>query len=124
MVKQFDASVVDSDIKQLGLENVEQLVALFFKSADEIKTDLIDAMKQSDFKKQAKLAHRMNGAAGNFGLQRLCALLARIETLASNSTRLTSSLLEQFQVEYDDAIAALGNYMAEQKASPQKASAN
>ena len=124
IVNQFDASVIDSDISQLGLDNVEQLAALFFKSIDQLKIDLIEAMVQTNFEKLAKLAHKMNGSAGNFGLQRLCALLARIETQASNGTKLTGALLEQFEIEYDDAIAVLSTYLSEQRELPQKVPAS
>ena len=120
MVKQFDTSTIDSDIEQLGLDNVEQLAALFFKSADQLKTDLIEAMLQNNFDGIEKLAHRLNGAAGNFGLQRLCALLARIETQAGQGT---SSLLDQFQIEYEQSIAVLGAYLLEQKKLPKILSA-
>ncbi len=98
-------------------------MTLFFQSAEQLKAELIVAMEQGDFEKLARLAHRMNGAAGNFGLLRLCALLARIETQASNGSKLTGALLEQFQVDFNDAIAALATYLAEQKAQPQKLSA-
>ena len=116
----FDNSVIEGDICRLGLDRVEKLTTLFFQSADQLKAELIAAMEQDDFAELAKLAHRLNGAASNFGLQRLCALLARIELQANNGTNLTPALLEQFQVEFDDAIAALGRYLAEQKAQPQE----
>lgn len=120
---QFDTAVIDNDIARLGLQSVEQLTALFFQSADQLKSELIETMKQNEFETLAKLAHRMNGAAGNFGLLRLCALLAEIEKQAQNGTKITSTLLEQFQIEYDQAIAALNDYLSEQKESPQKLSA-
>jgi two-component system sensor histidine kinase TorS len=119
----FDTSVVENDISRLGLESVEEYAALFFQSAEQLKAELIEAMEQGNFDKMASLAHRMNGAAGNFGLQRLCALLARIETQSNNETKLTTALLEQFQVEFDEAIAALTNYLSKQKVPPQNLSA-
>ena len=112
----FDTSVIENDICRLGLASVEKLATLFFQSTEPLKAELIEAMEQDNFEKLAKLAHRLNGAAGNFGLQRLCALLARIEIQANNGTNLTTALLEQFESEYDGAIAALGSYLSEQKA--------
>jgi len=122
-VNAFDTSVVENDIGRLGLDSVEKYAALFFQSAELLKAELIEAMEQGNFDKMARLAHRMNGAAGNFGLQRLCALLARIETQSNNGTKLTTALVEQFQVEFGDAIAALTNYLSEQKVTPQNLSA-
>jgi two-component system sensor histidine kinase TorS len=123
-INPFDTSVIENDISRLGLDSVEKLTTLFFQSAGQLKAELIVAMEQEDFEKLARLAHRMNGAAGNFGLLRLCALLARIETQASNGSKLTSALLEQFQIDFNDAIAALTTYLAEQKAQPQKLTAS
>ena len=116
----FDTSVIENDICRLGLASVEKLATLFFQSTEPLKAELIEAMEQDNFEKLAKLAHRLNGAAGNFGLQRLCALLARIEIQANNGTNLTTALLEQFESEYDGAIAALDSYLSEQKAPPQE----
>jgi two-component system sensor histidine kinase TorS len=121
-VKQFDTSMIDDDISRLGLENVEQLAGLFFQSADQLKSELVEAMNASQFEKLEKLAHKLNGAAGNFGLERLCALLGRIETQAVNGTEITSGLHEQFELEYEDAIAVLGSYLSQQKNTTSKMS--
>ncbi len=114
-VKPFDVSVIDDDISRLGLDNVEQLAGLFFRSAEQLKTEIGEAMEGGNFEILEKLAHKLNGAAGNFGLERFCALLARIEKQAGNSSKATAVLVEQFMREYDDAIATLGSYLAEQK---------
>jgi HPt (histidine-containing phosphotransfer) domain-containing protein len=108
----------------LGLDNVEQLAGLFFQSAAQLKTELVEAMNQSDFENVEKLAHKMNGAAGNFGLERLCALLRMIEKQASNDTEVIPALHEQFELEYEDAIAVLGSYLSEQKKTSSKLSAS
>ncbi len=121
---QFDSSLIDDDIARLGLQSVEQLTTLFFQSGDQLKTELIETMAQNQFEKMARLAHKMNGASGNFGLLRLCALLGRIETQAENGTKLTAALIEQFQIEYDEAITMLSAYLLEQKKLPQKLSAS
>jgi two-component system sensor histidine kinase TorS len=116
----FDTSVIENDICRLGLASVEKLATLFFQSAEPLKAELIEAIEQDNFEELARLAHRLNGAAGNFGLQRLCALLARIEIQANNGSNLTTALLEQFESEYDGAIAALDSYLSEQKAPPKE----
>ena len=119
-VKQIDTAMIDDDISRLGFANVEQLAGLFFQSADQLSTELVEAIIQSKFDKLEKLAHKLNGAAGNFGLERLCAILARIEIQVRNGTEVTADLREQFQLEYDVAIAALGNYLSEQKKPSRK----
>jgi two-component system sensor histidine kinase TorS len=121
-INPFDTSVVDDDISRLGLDSVKQLAELFFQSAAQLKIELTETMSLNQFEQMAKLAHKMSGAAGNFGLQRLCALLSRIETQASNGSKLTAALLEQFEIEYDDAIATLGDYLSKQKKTSSKIS--
>ena len=123
-LKQIDTSIIDDDVSRLGLDNVEQLAELFFQSADQLKTELVEAMCRSDFENLEKLVHKMNGAAGNFGLEKLCALLGMIEIQASNDTEVTSALQGQFELEYEDAIAALGSYLSEQKKTPSRLSAS
>ena len=122
-LKQFDTSMIDGDISRLGLDNVERLAGLFFQSVDQLKIELVEAMNLSDFENLEKLAHKMNGAAGNFGLEKLCALLAMIEKQASSDTEITSALQEQFELEYEDAIAVLASYLSEQKGVAQKLTA-
>jgi two-component system sensor histidine kinase TorS len=119
-VKQFDTSIVDDDISRLGLANVEQLAELFFQSADQLSTELVEAIIKVKLEKLEKLAHKLNGAAGNFGLERLCAILARIENQVRDGTEVTADLREQFQIEYDLAIATLGSYLSAQKKPSRK----
>ena len=123
-LKRFDTSMIDDDISRLGLENVEQFTGLFFQSAGQLKSELVEAMIQNNFEKLEKLAHKMNGSASNFGLDKLCALLTRIETRAIKGTRVTADLCEQFQKEYDNAIIALDTYLLQQKKSSGKLSAS
>ncbi len=123
-VVRFDTSMIDDDISRLGLENVEQFSGLFFQSAGQLKTELVEAMIQNNLEKLEKLAHKMNGSASNFGLDKLCALLTRIETQAVNGTKITADLCEQFQQEYDSAIAALETYLLQQKKPSGKLSAS
>jgi two-component system sensor histidine kinase TorS len=120
--KQFDTSMIDDDISRLGLDNVERLADLFFQSADELKTEIVEAMLQDDFKKLEKLAHKLNGAAGNFGFERFCALLTKVEKQAGNATATAPALREQFKQEHEDVIAILGSYLSEQKGKSSKIS--
>jgi two-component system sensor histidine kinase TorS len=119
-VKPINTSMIDDDISRLGLDNVEQLAGIFFQSADQLNTELVEAIIQGKLEKLEKLAHKLNGAAGNFGLERLCAILARIEKQAGDGTEVTSDLRQQFQKEYDEAIKALGSYLAKQKKPSRK----
>ncbi len=115
----IDTSMIDDDISRLGLDNVQQLAGLFFQSADQLQTELNQAILQDDFERLAKLAHKMIGAAGNFGLDRLCEQLDLIESQAEKRTEISAGLLGKFELEYKDAISALKSYLSEQESSVQ-----
>lgn len=113
-LKQIDTSMIELDINRLGMANVERLAGLFFQSAEQLKSELIAALNRGDFEKNEKLAHKMNGAAGNFGLERLCALLAGIETEAGQGVAVTAASRKRFETEYNAAVAALDIYLSQQ----------
>ncbi|MEM7563840.1 MAG: TMAO reductase system sensor histidine kinase/response regulator TorS [Pseudomonadota bacterium] len=118
MLQVIDPSIVDDDINRLGLENVEKLVALFFSSVDQLKQQMDRVIDQQDFRQLEKLAHKMKGAAGNFGLDQLCSSLAEIESNARQDTQLDSQGRQLFENNYNDALKALENHVsAHQKSS-------
>lgn len=106
--------MIELDINRLGMANVERLAGLFFQSAEQLKSELIAALNRGDFEKIEKLAHKMNGAAGNFGLERLCALLAGIETEAGQGVAVTAASRKRFETEYNAAVAALDICLSQQ----------
>jgi two-component system sensor histidine kinase TorS len=114
-LQQFDSTMIDGDISRLGMENVERLTDLFFRSADQLKVELFTAMRQGDFNNQEKLAHKLNGASANFGLERLCALLVRIEIEAKTCSPATDELLEQVETEFNESILVLAAHVADQR---------
>ncbi len=116
----FDASIVDGDIDQLGLSNVEQLVELFFQSSKQLNTEVLEAIRQNNYGQLEKLSHKMNGAASNFGLKRLCLFLGRIESQAEQGVAIPPSMSEQLQNEYIDAMTALKTHLSEQQKSHNK----
>ena len=114
-LRSIDTSIVKDDIDRLGLDNVEQLAELFFKSVGDFKAGLIEAMSDSDYDAMEKLAHKMGGSAGNFGLDNLCLVLATIEAEARNRSEITPSLVERLETSYAEALSALHEYLAEEK---------
>jgi len=113
--KQIDSAMIDDDISRLGLENVEQLADLFYRSAGPLVSELVEAMHNGNFTTQEKLAHKLMGAAGNFGLERLCALLAGLESQAAKGIEAAPESAQQLQSEFDIAIAALGEHLSAQQ---------
>ena len=114
-INSFDTSMIDDDIARLGLDNVERLIGLFFQSAEQLKTELVEAINKNQSESLEKLAHKLRGAAGNFGLEKLCLLLGRIEIQAGNGADVPSALRTEFEQEYADVIAALERYLSRQK---------
>ena len=105
---------MDEDIKRLGFESVRELSQLFVSSAHQMKTDLEASISNGDLVKTEKIAHKLNGAAGNFGFYKLCELLKSIERSAALNTQMDSQLFEQFRVEYELALEHLDDYMSQQ----------
>ena len=120
----FDSSPLDEDIQRLGLDSVDQLVDLFFQSAEQLRAELQAAMQRGDAASIEKLAHRLNGAAGNFGLQKLCARLRGIEGQARSGAEIESAEREQFETEYTEATAVLGSYLSDLKSASRKLTAS
>ncbi|MFT5812045.1 MAG: two-component system sensor histidine kinase TorS, partial [Rubritalea sp.] len=118
----FDRSVLDNDISRLGLDQATQIVALFFNTGYQLKDELFSAIDQSDFGAIEKCAHKLNGAAGNFGFGNLCAALTEIEALALDGKEISELLTGQLEVKFTEATEALNLYMAEQASPPQKQS--
>ena len=114
-INSFDTSMIDDDIARLGLDNVERLTGLFFQSAEQLKSELVEAINKNQSESLEKLAHKLRGAAGNFGLEKLCLLLGRIEIQTGNGADVPSALRTEFEQEYEDAIAALERYLSRQK---------
>ena len=111
----IDTTVVDGDIGRLGLDNVEQLADLFYRSASPLVGELAEAIHGGSFEAQEKLAHKLMGAAGNFGLERLCALLTSLESRAAKGIETTPELALQLHDEFDIAIAALADHLSAQQ---------
>jgi two-component system sensor histidine kinase TorS len=111
----IDASVIGGDIARLGFDNVEQLADLFFRSANPLVGQLLEAMRAADFETQRKLAHKLTGAAGNFGLERFCALLAGLESQAAKGIEATAEFEHRLQNEFDLAVTALGDHLSAQQ---------
>jgi two-component system sensor histidine kinase TorS len=122
--KLFDSSVVDGDIDRLGLDNVEQLAELFCRSSAPLVDGLVEAMREGRFEAQQKLAHKLTGAAGNFGLERLCVLLAGIESQAAKAAEATPELTQQLRDEFARAVSALGDHLLARRTLARKLSAS
>ncbi|MCP4469672.1 MAG: TMAO reductase system sensor histidine kinase/response regulator TorS [Gammaproteobacteria bacterium] len=120
----IDTTVIDGDIGRLGLDNVEQLAELFYRSAGPLVGELGGAMHKGNFEAQNRLAHKLMGAAGNFGLERLCALLVDVESQAAKGIEATPGLAEQLRNEFDVAVAALGDHLSAQQTLSGKVSAS
>jgi two-component system sensor histidine kinase TorS len=112
----FEPSLVDGDIDRLGLEPVEKIVSLYFKTSHQLKDKLLEAIAQVNFARIEKDAHQLNGAAGNFGFEHLCAILIEFETMAINHKEIPPELENKFKKTFDEAAEALNLYMAEQVA--------
>jgi two-component system sensor histidine kinase TorS len=110
----FDMSIVDDDIGRLGFDPVEKIVAIYFKTSRQLKDELVESMARGDLKLIKARAHKLNGAAGNFGFEHLCAILSELEVLATDGKEISSTLANQFEKAFGEATEALNLYMAGQ----------
>ena len=67
---------LDPDIAQIGADMVQAMVAAFLEDLP----GALDAITGTTGDARRKAAHRLKGAASNFGLEAFCALLHAIET--------------------------------------------
>ena len=81
----------------------------------EFKSGLIEAISDAEYDAIEKLAHKMCGSAGNFGLESLCLVLSTIETEARGRNQIPETLRQRFEIAYDEAITALKAFLAEEK---------
>lgn len=74
-----DDTVVGDDIQQLGVDKVRSMVELFGESGEQLVREIVQHASRGESNQAADIAHKMHGAASNFGLHKLCALLAELE---------------------------------------------
>lgn len=118
----FDRSMIDDDINRLGLTQVDQIVSLFFTTSFQLRTELVEAIEQGNYEAIKKLAHKLNGAAGNFGFESLCAILVEIETLARQGETVSMIQAQEFEQRFLEATEVLTLYMQEHNSTTQKKS--
>ncbi len=117
----IEVSSIEDDINRLGLQKVKKLVALFCQSASQLKPRLLDALVQSDFQTIEKLSHQLNGSAGNFGLQKLSALMVKIESSASaQENQLDATYGATLETTFEQSINALNAYLSNRQLSNQQ----
>jgi two-component system sensor histidine kinase TorS len=112
--KTFNASLVDVDIDRLGLNRVEKIVGLYLKTSDKLKYELLESIANSNFDQIKTEAHKLNGAAGNFGFERLCGILGEMEVAAIDSEKISATLVGQFKTAFSESTTALNLYMTKQ----------
>ncbi len=111
----FDRGVVDQDIDKLGVDTVDSMVEVFLQTGRALHSLLLEAIDQKTLTTVEGTAHKLRGAAGNFGLHRLCSLLAEIEAQAKVGIVTPPETLQQLRGDYDEAIEALVSCMRRYK---------
>ena len=110
----FDAAVVDNDIKRLGLSRVAKIVALYLTASNQLKNELLESIANSNFEQVKALTHKLNGAAGNFGFEHLCAVLGELEVMATDHETISLARVNQFKTTFGESTTALNHHMAKQ----------
>jgi HPt (histidine-containing phosphotransfer) domain-containing protein len=75
---------------------------------------LLESIANSNFDQIKTEAHKLNGAAGNFGFERLCGILGEMEVAAIDSEKISATLVGQFKTAFSESTTALNLYMTKQ----------
>ena len=94
-------AALNANLADIGAPATERIVTLYLDQVLKDHAELLDAIKSGDKAKPRKIAHRMKGAAGNFNLYDLMAVLATIEESTANTD------LEQLSAEVAKARTEL-----------------
>ncbi|MEM7292296.1 MAG: TMAO reductase system sensor histidine kinase/response regulator TorS [Pseudomonadota bacterium] len=108
----LDSTAIEADIEALGLARVQEIAALFFADGGAMRSELTDAIDAGLLPNVVTVAHRLRGAAANFGLNNLCAVLVEIEAIAGRAEQVTEMHRSGFERCYQESIAELRDYMA------------
>jgi len=74
--------ILRRDAEVIGVEMVDEMVALFFETSRETITMIEAAFAEANWPELAKQLHKLKGAAGSVGLNELWLLLQELETAA------------------------------------------
>ncbi|MGI9301627.1 MAG: TMAO reductase system sensor histidine kinase/response regulator TorS [Gammaproteobacteria bacterium] len=103
----LDRTVVVDDIRRLGVDQVQNMVDVFAKSGEEFVQEIARQAAQGDAKAVTGVAHKMRGAAGNFGLHKLCALLAEAETAGNEGETRAFERSAELRELFEESLAEL-----------------
>jgi signal transduction histidine kinase/CheY-like chemotaxis protein/HPt (histidine-containing phosphotransfer) domain-containing protein len=101
-ISEFKKLVID-----IGLENVNRIVALYIAEASEQMTELILQLNSGEMEKSEKIAHRAASSTLAFGLNRLGYRLRDIEKSTKNGTKIELDEIKVLGTMFDESKKAL-----------------
>ena len=107
----YDRDTLDSDIEALGFDRVREIVELFLHDSRDQFAQLADAIAKADTRPGKSIAHRLRGAASNFGLQHLCDLLGEVESTFDEGEEIPGKTRVDLDYQFEAALAALSAYL-------------
>lgn len=102
-----------ADIATLGAETVARIVAAFLQDLPEG----LEKLRATSGPERGRAAHRLKGAASNFGLTRLCAALKAVETDPEALPDSLFALADQAASDLRDAARDLGLQLSSEDTS-------
>ncbi|PCD86077.1 TMAO reductase system sensor histidine kinase/response regulator TorS [Vibrio mediterranei] len=109
----IDPSVIEADIKVLGIERMAKIVDAFTRTSEQTLHELEQAAQIDNAKDIKALAHKMKGSAGSLGLSRLFEICLSIESSEDQLGRyleLLEPLVAAQRMSVDSLIAVLDKY--------------
>ncbi|NVD07867.1 TMAO reductase system sensor histidine kinase/response regulator TorS [Vibrio sp. JPW-9-11-11] len=101
----INSALVLADLEVLGIEKMQDIVALFDQGAEQILLQLVQAYEQNDASQIKQLSHKLKGSAGSLGLDALFQVCLSIEQSA-----------QPIQCYWDQRQALIDNVTAAQRA--------
>ncbi len=109
----LECEQIDSLLDVAGIDGVNDILAAFWRSTDDLSADLARRVSVSDFAEAARTAHALKGSAANVGAQRLAEAARDVETrVKNNDLKAASDALVRLAEIYRDTRAAFEHHLA------------
>ncbi len=108
----LESGQIDSLLDVAGVDGVNDILAAFWRSTDELSADLSRCVATGEITQAARAAHALKGSAANVGAHRLSEAARDVETLSKNGD-LTAmrDALERLAAIYRETRLALESHV-------------
>jgi HPt (histidine-containing phosphotransfer) domain-containing protein len=110
-IEQLDVNLLDGYLESLGLDIVEQMLALYIQQSITYLDDISDSLEQESQTLWEERCHKMKGATGSVGLLAAHAKLVAIEKISDQWAEKSTHMSELIEINRK-AIDAFKTWLA------------